>query len=90
MHRRTPDPTCTLHPTLIHPAALKPTSVKFRIKDRKIENKKEFLEARSERLGQMAKRAPDQSIMTVIDTNTADYITVRLLRYLVEGNMSSD
>lgn len=73
-----PDPTCHITPTLIHAAALEPTSrsVKFRIKDRSVlDDKAKFLEERHERLAHLAKRAPDSPTVTVTDQNTSDYIT---------------
>jgi hypothetical protein len=57
------------------------SSVKFRkLKNRSANvallDKRKFIEDRHKRLAHLAKRAPDQSTITVTDTNTADYITV--------------
>lgn len=76
-HQKSPDPTCKITPTLVHAAALEPTSAKFHVREADpLEDKAKFLEERNARIHKLAKRAPDQPTVTSTDGNTSDYPTI--------------
>lgn len=80
----TPDPTCSITPTLMSAAALQTaSSAKFRRLDRRVPlDRAQRIAERKARLAErseLEKRAPDAAVVTSTDTNTCEYPSLAFL-----------